>query len=314
MNAPGPLYHAPVSFFTVTMGIFGLALTLKAGGFGALGMGVGSLGALVLAALFGLLLAKIIYHPAAVKAEWDHPVKMTFFPAASISVLLLATFLIDVLPGVARVLWLIGAASHGVLTLMIISAWIGHRAFGPGQLSPAWFIPPVGSLMAPIGGVALGYVEVSWYFFALGILFWLMLLTLVFNRLIFHDPLPQKLQPTIAILIAPPALGFVAWVQLHGAGVDALAHMLINLGYFFTALVALQLPALLRLPFALSFWALSFPLAGIALASFRFAELTGSAAHSGLGYGLLAALCVVLTVLVLRTIQGIMSGALFQPD
>jgi tellurite resistance protein len=39
-----------------------------------------------------------------------------------------------------------------------------------------------------------------------------MLLTLVFNRIIFHDPLPGKLQPTLVILIAPPAVA--SW---HGS-------------------------------------------------------------------------------------------------
>lgn len=314
---PGPdskLAHLPISFFTVAMGVFGLSLALKAGDLAGPSMAVGGLGALLLAVLFVLLALKAARHPTALLAEWSHPVKLAFFPATSIAVLLMATFLLDLSPAVARPLWVIGAVAQAALTLIVISAWIGHRAFGPGQLSPAWFIPAVGNLMAPLGGQALGYIGLSWYFYAVGLLFWLVLLTLVFNRLIFHDPLPGKLQPTIVILIAPPALAFVGWVGFNGDTLDPFAQVLINLGYFFTALVVLQLPALLRLPFALSFWALSFPLAAITLASFRYGALAGSPLHVTLGYALLTALVVTIAVLTLQTMRAALSGALFLPD
>lgn len=308
------LAHTPISFFAMSMGVFGLSLALRAGGFALPALIVGGTGIVLFVALLITFALKALRHPEALRAEWAHPIKLAFFPAASISLLLMATFLFDTNPEIARPLWLIGAAAQGILTLIVISAWISARAFGPGQLSPAWFIPAVGNVMAPLGGIALGYIELSWYFFAVGILFWLVLLTLVFNRLIFHDPLPGKLRPTIVILIAPPALAFLTWVQFHGGDIDVTARLLINLGYFFTALVALQLPALLRLPFALSFWALSFPLAAITIASLRFAEGTGSALHQWLGYGLLAALVVTIGVLAAQTLRATLSGAVFQPD
>ncbi|GAB5445362.1 SLAC1 anion channel family protein [Gymnodinialimonas sp.] len=308
------LAHLPISFFTVPMGVFGLSLALAAGGLRTASLLIGGLGCLVLAVLFIALALKAARHPAALKAEWSHPIKLAFFPATSIAVLLMATFLLDLSPQVARPIWLVGAAAQGVLTLIVISAWISHRAFGPGQLSPAWFIPAVGNLMAPLGGQALGYPGLSWYFFAVGLLFWIVLLTLVFNRLIFHDPLPGKLQPTIVILIAPPALAFLGWVGFNGGAIDPAAYLFISLGYFFAALVALQLPALLKLPFALSFWALSFPLAALTVASFRFAALADSALHQGIGYVLLAGLTLAIAVLAVRTTRAAISGALFQPD
>lgn len=313
-QAPRKLANMPISFFTMSMGVFGLALALRAAGFEAFSIGIGTLGIAVFSLLFICFTLKALRHPDALKAEWAHPVKLTFFPAASISVLLMATFLFDTHPEIARPIWVIGAAAQGVLTLVVISAWISHRAFGPGQLSPAWFIPAVGNVMAPLGGIALGYVELSWYFFAVGILFWLVLLTIVFNRLIFHDPMPGKLRPTIVILVAPPTLAFLAWVQFHGGDVDVTARLLINMGYFFLGLVVLQLPALLRLPFALSFWALSFPLAAITIASLRFAQATGSALHQWLGFGLLAVLALTIAVLAVQTARATLSGAVFQPD
>jgi len=308
------LEHFPISLFGITMGVFGLALALRSGGFEPVAQLVGGSGTVILAFLLAMLLLKALRHPAALKAEWHHPVRLAFFPATSISLLLLATFLRDLAPGLAQVIWLIAAALQGVLTLVVISAWIGHRAFGPGQMSPAWFIPAVGNVVAPLAGVPLGYVELSWYFFAVGLLFWIVLLTLVFNRLIFHDPMPGKLRPTIVILIAPPAIAFLGWVQFHGGQIDAPARIFLNLGYFFAALVAVQMPAIIKLPFALSFWALTFPLAALTTASFRFAELAGSGLHRGLGLVLLGLLVITIGALGLRTIRAAMAGQICVPE
>lgn len=311
---PARLEHFPISFFGMAMGLFGLTLALRAGGWTAASAATGWVSLAVLILLGALYVAKAVRHPSAVAEEWNHPVRLAFFPAISISVLLLAAFLRDLAPGAAQVVWAVGAAVQGVLTLVVITAWISHRAFGPGQLSPAWFIPAVGNVVVPLAGAPLGHIEISWYFFSVGLVFWLVLLTLVFNRLIFHDPLPGKLRPTLVILVAPPAVAFLAWLQLNGGQIDATARILLDVAYFFTLLVAIQVPALLRLPFALSFWALSFPLAAVTIASFRFAEKTGSAVHSVIGQTLLAVLAVTIAGLLLRTIRAAMAREICQPE
>lgn len=308
------LAHFPISFFGTTLGVFGLALALRAGGFRPAGEVVAGAGAFLLVALLVALAAKAVLHPGALRAEWAHPVRLAFFPAASISVLLLAAFLREDAPEIARPIWLAGAAVQAALTIVVVSAWIGHRAFGPGHLSPAWFIPAVGNVVAPLAGAPLGYVEASWYFFSVGTTFWIVLLALVFNRLIFHDPLPERLRPTLVILVAPPAVAFLSWLQLNGGEIDAMARIFLNLGLFFSALVAIQAPALLRLPFALSFWALTFPIAAMATASFRFATLAPSTPHRALGYALLATLIATVAALGVRTVRAMLAGEICRPE
>ena len=97
-------------------------------------------------------------------------------------------------------------------------------------------------------------------------------------------------------------------------GVDAFAHILISLGYVFAALVVVQLPRILRLPFAMSFWALSFPVAGLTIASFLYAEKTGSAAHLVIGTGLLGLLSLIIAGLVGRTALAIARGQICVPE
>ncbi|OZB15682.1 MAG: hypothetical protein B7X55_09135 [Rhodobacterales bacterium 34-62-10] len=159
----------------------------------------------------------------------------------------------------------------------------------------------------------MGYLEVSWYFLSVGLIFWIVLLTLVMNRLIFHDPMPGRLQPTLVILIAPPAVGFLAWVHMIDQ-IDAFARILMNGAYLFTLLVVVQLPRIVKLPFALSFWALSFPFAAVTVASFLYADLTGSATHHLFGTVLAGVLLVIIAALVIRTLRAIRADEICQPE
>ncbi|MFO7920740.1 C4-dicarboxylate ABC transporter [Rhodobacteraceae bacterium W635] len=312
------LEYFHVTFFAIVMGLAGLTLALHAGE-AALGLPAFLSAAAYYASVAVFLVIALVYaakglrHRAAVVAEWRHPVKLAFFPAISISLLLLATASLGRADAVAEPLWLLGAGLQTVLTLAVVTGWIGNRSFLHGHLSPAWFIPAVGNVIVPIAGVQLGYEALSWYFMSVGLVFWIVLLTLVFNRLVFHDPLPGRLQPTLVILIAPPAVGFVAWVRLMGE-VDAFALILLNAAYFFTLLVAVQLPRIARLPFALSFWALSFPFAAVTIASFVQAGTGESAAHRMIGAGLLAVLVLIIAALVLRTLKAIVAGDICKPE
>jgi tellurite resistance protein len=311
----------PVSFFAVIMGLSGLTLATRAAehavGHGAAvstGLAWATVGVMALVGAF--YLAKLALHPKAVAGEWAHPVRIAFFPAISISMLLLATVLLPMVPAVAGPLWMAGAALQAVLALAVVGSWIGHRPFQHAQLNPAWFIPAVGNIVVPLAGVPLGFVELSWLFFSAGLVFWVILLTLVFNRLVFHDPLPARMVPTLVILIAPPAVGFVAWLRLGGdaAGVDAFGRILLNAGYLFLAVVLTQAGKLIRLPFALSWWALSFPIAALTIATLVFAERTGSSVHGWIGLGLWVVLAVLVGGLVVRTLVAIGRHEICRPE
>ena len=316
------LMHFPITFFATTMGLGGLTLALRAAA-GPLGLGVLPYQVMlaVTAGVFALVAlvygVKALRHWPAVRAEWHHPIRLSFFPTISVSLLLLATALMTVSKPAALALWAVGTALQGVLTIAVVTNWIGTRSFQHGHLNPAWFIPAVGNVIVPVAGAQLGFMEISWLFFSAGMMFWVILLTLVFNRLVFHDPIPARLQPTLVIMIAPPAVAFIAWVRLtmaEGATVDAMGHVLLSLGYVFALLVAVQVPRILRLPFAMSFWALSFPLAALTIATFLYAEVAHSLVHQWLGAGFLAALVVLIAGLVGRTLLGIARHEICRPE
>jgi tellurite resistance protein len=312
------LEHMPVTFFAVLMGLFGLALALHAaaGSFPVAETAARAvlwLGLAAFAAIGVVYIAKAVNYPAAVAAEWHHPVKLAFFPTITISLLLMATAIHGYRPDLAGPVWLVGMVGQGVLTVAVISGWISHRAFEVGHLTPAWFIPAVGNVIVPLAGAPMGWVETSWLFFSAGMIFWLILLVLVFNRLIFHAPIPARLFPTLVILIAPPAVAFVSYTRLT-AGIDPFAQILLNSAYVFAALLVVQVPKLMKLPFALSWWALSFPLAALSVASFVYGRAALSAVHVGIGLAVLALLVAVVAGLLWRTGLAVARDEICRPE
>lgn len=316
---PSPLAYFPIMFFAVGMGMMGLTLSLRAAEASfstghSLSMTVLMVSVAMLAAVSLTYLVKALRYPTEIKSEWHHPVRIAFFPAISISFLLLATALLDIAPAVAEPLWLVATALQGVLALSVISAWIGHRPFQTTTMTPAWFIPAVGNVIVPLAGGPLGYIEVSWLFFSGGLIFWVILLTLVMNRLMFHDPMPGKMVPTLMILVAPPAVAFTAWLRLAEGDVGPFGHFLLSAAYVFALLVATQVSKFRQMPFALSWWALSFPLAALAIASFGYSHVSGSQTHQWIGAGLVVLLALVVINLIWRTSLAMRAGKICVPE
>jgi len=304
-NTEPRLKHFPVTFFTMVMGLAGLAIAWrKAEQVFRLPLRVSEallvLAVLAFLALLVLYLTKAVLYPGAVQAELAHPIALNFFPAVSISLILLAVALLDRAPGVAGVLWVVGSGLHLLLSLYVMGVWIHHEHFEIHHINPAWFIPIVGNVLVPIAGMPLGFVELSWFFFSIGILFWLLLFAIILYRVLFHHPLPERLMPTFFILIAPPSVGFVAYLQLAGP-LDAFARVLYYSGLFLTLLLLTQAGRFMRIGYYLSWWAYSFPLAAVTLATLIMYQKTGIALFAAIGWVLLTLVTLVVVYLLYRT-------------
>jgi tellurite resistance protein len=247
-----------------------------------------------------LYTTKLITHCEAVVTELNNPIKLHFFPTISISLLLMSIAFLHYDLNISLAIWVVGSTMHLLFTFYIINAWIHHEHFEIQHLNPAWFIPAVGNVIVPIAGVHLGFIELSWFFFSIGMLFWIILLTIIFSRIMFHNPLQEKLMPTLFILIAPPAVGFISYIQLNGE-LDAFARILYFAGLFLTMLLLVQIKRFVKLQFFLSWWAYSFPLAAITIASFRMHELTQKLAYQYIAAALLALLTIVVVFLIFKT-------------
>jgi tellurite resistance protein len=300
------LPNFPISFFAMVMGLTGLTIAWeKAQHVFGIDLNINPWLAGASTAVFVLLallyFSKLLLYTGAVLGELRHPVKLNFFPAISISLLLLSIAFLPIDARISEPLWLIGTALHLVFTLYVVNVWIHHEHFEIKHMNPAWFIPAVGNVLVPVAGVKLGYLDVSWFFFSIGVLFWGILLTIIFYRVLFHHPIDDRLLPTLFILIAPPAVGFIAYTRLSGGELDAFARVLYYGGLFLTLLLFTQTRRFARLQFFLSWWAYSFPLAAISIASMVMYELSGTEAYRWIGAGLLLVLTAIVTLLLVRT-------------
>jgi len=310
------LVHFPVVLFATVMGVAGLSLVWQRG---AVLLGLPGLPGQLLAffsvglyaLLLGIYLLKLLRHPGAVHAEFRHPVRLAFFPALSIGMLLSATVLVHVYPSVSFWLWSIGALVQLGFTLVVLSMWIGQVHWEPTHINPAWFIPVVGNVVVPLAGVQHGALETSWFFFSIGIVFWLVLKSIMFYRFFFHHPLPERLLPTLAILLAPPAVGFLAYTQLTHGALDGMARVLYYTAVFTFLLLLGQVRRWWRLRFYLSWWAYSFPLAAFTVATGVMAVRLDSSLYLGAAY-VLTGLCSLLVAgLVVLTIRAMLRGQVF---
>ena len=259
-------------------------------------------------------LIKWMRFPGSVRAELQHPIRLSFFPASSIGLVLIATSVFPYVPDLTRVLWWIAVVAQLAFTLMILNRWFHSEHFTVEHNSPAWFIPIVANLLVPLAGTQLGYEEISYFFFAIGIVFWLPLMAISLNRSFFFAPIPQKLLPTLFILIVPPAIGFTAWISLHDGKLDDFGRVLYFVGLFLTLMVISQWRKFVGLPFALTWWAFSFPIASITIATFIYYSLVGEIFFLVLALSLFVVLVVVVATLSVRTAIRAFTGQLLVPE
>lgn len=311
--------YFPMGIFAMTMGLFGLAIAWQKAvdildwpRWVACALLFVSM--IVFVVLLYFFIKKALFYFVALRTDFAHPIRIGFFPALSISFILLGTALLPMARNIGFVFWLIGSLLHIIFTLSIIHVWITGNHFEIKHLNPVWFIPAVGNVIVPVAGVHYAPLDVLYFFFAIGMFFWVILLVLLFYRLFFYPPLPEKLQPTLFILLAPPALALIAYMHLAGGQVDFFAHLLYGFALFTFLLLLTFIPRLARLPFYLSWWAYSFPLAALVLASFSMYSVSYQAIYLNIAVVLLVVLSLVVAMLLAYTLNALKKGKIGLPE
>lgn len=309
--------YLPVSLFGSVMGLTGLSVAWRlahvrygAPEWTAEGIGVAATAAFVLMTV--AYAVKLVTAPDAVRAEFRHPIAGNLFGTFLISLLLLPIILAPVALRLAQAMWGAGAVGMAVFAWMIVSRWMSDRQ-QIAHATPAWIVPVVGLLDVPLALPGLGLPPMHGVMvlgLAVGLFFAVPLFTLIFSRLVFEPPMPDALQPTLLILVAPFAVGFSAYVATTGQ-VDLFAQSLYVLTLFMLAVLLGRLRNLLGCcPFRVSWWAVSFPLAASTIAALRFAAAEPGLVTDTIALALLALATVTIAGLLVRTLVGIARGEL----
>jgi len=307
--------HLPISLFGSVMSIAGLALAwrLASKAYGV-NIAVSDTIGVVALALFVVLalsyLGKLIMHPEIVKAEFSHPIIGSFFGTVGISIMLLSSVIGSYNSSAQLVVWCIGTLITLTLSVLMISRLLNGNA-APTSAVPAWLIGGVGSLDIVVTGGAFTASwthEVNLLAAAIGSVSAIVFFILIFSRLIHHDPLGAAMRPSKMILMAPFAVGFIAYVNL-AQKVDMFAALLFYFGLFLFAIILYRLlvkPA----PFSATWWGIGFPMAAMTNAAFIYAGAVGGKGLAFIAALLLFVLTTSVIVLSFRTLHALLTGRL----
>ncbi len=304
------LKNFPISFFSITLGLAGFTVAWqKAEHLLGWNFGLSPVLFVIVILLFAITaliyLSKWVVFPQEVKKEFSDPVKINFFPIIAKILLLLSILFMNIhLMQYSKIFWILGVIAQLGFGMIILTFWMHKDHFELKHISPAIFMPVVGNVLIPIAGVKHASPEVSWFFFSVGIIFWIVLMAIVLNRIIFHHPLKEKLIPTFFILMAPSAVGFIAYVKLTN-NIDIGARILYYFSMFIFFLFLFQFKYFRKIKFYLSSWAYSFPLDAFVIASFLLLHKT----HWSFMYSFVKFAFIILNIIIfllfLRTIKAI---------
>ena len=282
------------------------------------------------------------------KQEFLSPITRPFFGTICISLLLLPFALqrLGIPETISLIVWILGAVLMLVFSVHIVQFWICHK-FELAHITPAWIIPVVGLLDLPLALPLFSQIQalpdlgffITIFCMAVGFSFTIVLSTLIFARIVFFAKLPDKLMPTLVVLLAPFGAGvsthavftsmqaLMMKVDAHIFAIDSMPHILFLLGFF---LLLALLPQIVQIrkccPFRITWWAISFPLAAMCIASIKInvniLQLSStdlpiaSSIHvldtlfALLSLFLLLSITLVFAWLIVRTLLGIFRGEL----
>jgi tellurite resistance protein len=236
--------------------------------------------------------------PRSALADLRDPVLAPFIPVAAIVGMLLG--------------W---ALSAFLVITVVIGGWMtGQWIVGDldqDKLHPGYFLPTVaGCLVGAFCAAEVHLHAIAEASFGIGIICWVLLGSLVLNRLFFRPTLPAALLPTLAIELAPPAVAGEAYFALGGQASSPVACVLGGYAVLMALVQLRLLPVYAKLSFSPAFWAFTFAYASAAadgLDWISHKKPPGAAVYAVI---ILAAITLFIAVIAIRTVNLLIRGKL----
>ena len=265
-----------------------------------------------------------------------HPVVSSFVPTIAIALLVLSVQFMQLVraPWAALPMWLAGTAlALGFSFLILFKQFMGEHVLLE-HVTPGMFIPPVGLVVIPVAGAPLAMLAdsaaqgwmllVCYISLGSGALLWLSLHAISLFRLVLHKPIAGQMAPTFWINLGPLGVMPISLIALAEASpfvadktpFHVAALILWGFGAWWLVMAAALTVSYWRrgqLPFALSWWAFTFPTGAFAIASFRLSHVLPLPGIYGFGMVAFALLVMFWSVTLVRSARGVLDASLFQP-
>ena len=309
----------------------------------AVGEVLAVLTAVLAAVLVVAYIARWVAHLEAALADLRHPVLgplYGLFPGGLIIVAVLTSVIgPSLLPDGAitptvAVLTIIGGllafAIAATFTYLLFTGETDAQAVNGG-----WLIPPVVNIIVPMGlvpllahvGPSTGrlLLALSYAYFGIGFFLFILVISMVHDRLVLH-PLPHaSLAPSLWILLGPIGAGSLALLTMAkggapffgtGAPAVSLLTMLVVSAFWGFGLWALVTATLLLarylrqgpLPYGLGWWGFTFPIGAYTVATLDISRAWQSGWLEGFAVVLFVALVALWLVVAGRTLGAVFSG------
>jgi tellurite resistance protein len=243
-------------------------------------------------------------------ADLRDPVLAPFIPVAAIVGMLLGWALSAYCFAAGRVLVIVFLAITIVIGGWMTGQWIAGD-LDQDKLHPGYFLPTVaGCLVGAFCAAEVHLHAIAEASFGIGIICWVLLGSLMLNRLFFRPTLPAALLPTLAIELAPPAVAGEAFFALGGRASSPVACVLGGYAVLM-ALVQLRLiPVYSKLSFSPAFWAFTFAYASAAADGLDWISHKKPPGAAVYAVVIIAAITLFIGVIAVRTVNLLIRGQL----
>ncbi|WP_066639491.1 tellurite-resistance/dicarboxylate transporter [Desulfolucanica intricata] len=267
-------------------------------------------------------------------ADLHAPVIGQFYATMPIACLVLAADLLVIGPDylgltvsleLARWFWGIGVILAIIMAVTIPILYFINPDIKKEALNPAWFMPPVSLIVVPVAGAKLipywpfelqvPLLIINLISWSCGFFLYLMLSTACFYRFICCSPLPGFLAPTMWINLGPIGVGTIALLNLapvstfyFGNVMAGVINMfgLIFWGFGFWWLIMALFTTVWyfrknNLPYAMSWWAFTFPLGAYTGATYLIADIFNISVIKYYGFACYWLLFIFWFIVVIKT-------------
>lgn len=248
--------------------------------------------------------------PGIFKCDMDDPIQGPFVSLIFIDAVMLGMLWYWL--GIAAGRYLVlGAATLA----LVYGGWItGHwmaDQFPPDLIHPGFFLPTVaGGLVSATGLQRVGYHDLAFMAFGVGMICWVVLGSVLLQRLFIGPPLPTPLIPLLAIELAPPAVAGNAWVALFPQANPV--QYALGAYTIFMAIVQVRLiPRYRTVPFQPTYWAFTFSYASAGTYALHWLALDPFPGGMFVAWLMVLAMTMFVAWVAFRSVRLLRKGAYF---
>ncbi|XP_037428156.1 S-type anion channel SLAH2-like [Triticum dicoccoides] len=245
-------------------------------------------------------LLKVVFYFEAVRREFHHPVRVNFFFAPWIACLFLVKGVPHPVWEIHHAVWYLLMAPILCLDLKIYGQWMssGERRLSK-VANPSNHLAIVGNFVGALLGARMGLRELPIFFFAVGLAHYVVLFVTLYQRLPTNAQLPKELHPVFFLFVAAPSVASMAWTRICGEFNDG-SKLLYFVSLFLYVSLVVRINLFRGFKFSLAWWAYTFPMTSVALATVLYASEVDNVLTRALAVGL-SGIAVVTVTGVLAT-------------